>query len=93
METNKPVHKITSGSVTAAIWKNTTKRGPMLVATFDRTYSGSDGPKRTTSYACRDLDSLVTAALQAQLWMDRQPSAQEDPIGSLVGDIPDKTEG
>jgi len=66
----KPVRKLRSGAVSAAVWENTiqTADGPKTVQniTFQRSYKDADGQwKNTDSHTPASLANLLAVVLQA----------------------------
>ena len=73
----KPVHKVKSGAITGSIWQNTARDGNAFYSvTFERSYKAEDGSwQNTAAVRPKDLPSLASAALQAELFI----AAQKQP--------------
>jgi hypothetical protein len=68
-----PVTAFRSGSVNAAVWKNTGETGPFFSVTFSQPYKDAQGHwKTSSSYGLNDLDALSSLAELAKDWVRRQ---------------------
>lgn len=66
----KPAQTIKSGACRATIWENMGASGPFYAATLSRSFRDASGAWRTSnSFAERQLDDLMNAALEAKEWM------------------------
>jgi hypothetical protein len=79
-ENNAPVQRIRIGSVSVAIFENTTDDGAAFYnAQFDRSYRSGDEWKRTRSFGRDDLLVLAKLSNQAHTWIVDQLQNQSDP--------------
>jgi len=71
MATKKPVHKITYGRISAAIWENENgKSGEVFFnVTIERTYYEGKEPKNSSSFGRDDLLLAAKALDQAHTWI------------------------
>jgi hypothetical protein len=76
MNTNqRPVHEIRLGHIKAALWKNTTTKGPRFNVTFTRLYFDNDHWQSSESFGRSDLLMLAKVVDQAHSWICQQPPA------------------
>jgi hypothetical protein len=68
-----PVHRIRHGAVSASIWQQETKKGPMFNVTFQRAYKDGDDWKNSSSFGRKDLLVLGFIAARAFEWISDQP--------------------
>jgi hypothetical protein len=73
-EKSPPIHKIKSGFVTAAIWRQEGKNGPFHTVTMSRSYKtendqGEEVWKDATSWSLSDLPHVSALALRAQIYI------------------------
>jgi hypothetical protein len=69
----QPVHKIRHGAVSASIWHQETKQGPMFNVTFQRSYKEGDVWKHSASFGQKNLLVLGLIAARAFEWIGNQP--------------------
>ena len=72
MATNnkKPSHTLRCGNIKAAIWQNTSEKGPSFATTFSRPFKHQSGAWRNgTSFGLNDLEALMNVAFEAKEWM------------------------
>ena len=78
-----PIHEIKLGSIKGLIWKNETKKGPRLSATYERVYM-DDKEEWQVSNSYGPTDSLVLAQVTrlCALWMFKNQAkvTEEDEI-------------
>jgi hypothetical protein len=72
----KPVHKIRSGAIEVAIWRNKGEKGPFYSVTMSRSYKKGDDWKQADSYSADDLLLLSKLIDQAHSWIISQPAKQ-----------------
>ena len=80
METKKqPIHKIKSGAITIAIWRNEGPDGPFYNSTVSRTFLDSENKVRSTD-SLRKKDNLVAAHLRQKAydWIDEQEARDRE---------------
>lgn len=70
-EKTRPVQKLRSGPVTAALWRHEGRNGPFYLASLSRNYktTGEDGAEawnETSSWRASDLAHVAALALRAQ---------------------------
>jgi hypothetical protein len=70
---NKPVHTIRNGSISASIWRQDTEKGPMFNVTFQRSYKEGEEWKNSTSFGWNNLLLLSLLAMRAFEWIASQP--------------------
>ena len=70
---SQPVQKIRHGAVSASIWRQETKKGPMFNVTFQRAYKDGDEWKNSTSFGRKELLVLSFTATRAFEWVMNQP--------------------
>jgi hypothetical protein len=81
-KTAQPVHKIRSGALEAAIWKNDGEKGPWYSVTASRSYKQGEEWKQANSFGFDDLLPLAKLLDLAHSWImnaqqsDRQSAAQ-----------------
>jgi hypothetical protein len=61
-ESRKPVQTVRQGMIQAAIWKNTTDKGPYYAVTFERRYRDGEEWKSTHGFGRDDLLALAKVA-------------------------------
>jgi hypothetical protein len=84
-EKSRPIHKLKSGPVTAAIWRQEGKNGPFHTVTMNRSYKtendqGEEVWKDASSWSLSDLPHVSALALQAQIYiggLDEEESLDE----------------
>ena len=79
---SQPVQKIRHGAVSASIWRQETKKGPMFNVTFQRAYKDGDDWKNSTSFGRRDLLVVGLIAARAFEWIATQPRKAQQPAES-----------
>jgi hypothetical protein len=72
----KPVHKIRSGAIEVAIWRNKGDKGVFYSTTMSRSYKKDDQWKHADSYPTDDTLLLAKLLDQAHSWMISQPAKQ-----------------
>ncbi len=74
--TNRPVHSIRSGSVSAAVWKNETHAGAFFSVTFKRSFADDSerGYSDTNSFGSSDLLDLRRCITSCEQFMAEQPA-------------------
>ena len=72
-QSNKPVHTIRNGSISASIWRQDTEKGPMFNVTFQRSYKEGEEWKNSTSFGRNNLLLLSLLAIRAFEWIASQP--------------------
>ena len=70
---NKPVHTLRNGPISASIWRQDTEKGPMFNVTFQRSYKEADEWKHSTSFGRNNLLLLSLMAMRAFEWIASQP--------------------
>lgn len=78
----KPVHEIRLGHIKAALWKNTTTKGPRFNVTFTRLYFDQGRWQSSESFGRVDLLMLAKVVDQAHSWICQQPPATK-PAASV----------
>lgn len=73
----KPAHKIRTGAIEVAIWRNEGEKGPFFGVTMSRSYKQGDEWKQTDSYGGDDLLLLAKLLDQAHSWIISQPAKQQ----------------
>jgi hypothetical protein len=73
----KPAHKIRSGGLEVAIWRNEGEKGPWYSVTMSRSYKQGEKWKQADSYAADDLLLLAKLLDQAHSWIIGQPSKKQ----------------
>jgi len=71
--TNKPIHTIRHGVLSASIWRQDTDKGPMFNVTFQRSYKEGDDWRNSTSFGRGNLLLLSLLAVRAYEWTAGQP--------------------
>ncbi len=67
---DRPVHEIRLGRITAAIWRNETEKGTFHNVTISRLYKPEgDDWKRTDNFGRDDLPLVGKVADQAHTWI------------------------
>jgi hypothetical protein len=61
-ESRKPAQTVRQGMIQAAIWKNTTDKGPYYAVTFERRYRDGEEWKSTHGFGRDDLLALAKVA-------------------------------
>ena len=72
----KPVHKIRSGAIEVAIWRNENEKGPWYSVTMNRSYKKDDKWAQADNYGSDDLLLLAKLLDQAHSWIISQPTKQ-----------------
>ena len=62
---NKPVHTIRNGTISASIWRQDTEKGPMFNVTFQRGYKEGEAWRNSTSFGRNNLLLLNLIAMRA----------------------------
>ena len=70
---NKPVHTLRHGVISASIWRQDTEKGPMFNVTFQRSYKEGEEWKNSTSFGRNNLLVLSLLAMRAFEWIASQP--------------------
>jgi uncharacterized protein (DUF736 family) len=70
---NKPAHRIRSGAIEVAIWRNDGDKGPWYSVTASRSYKQGEEWKQTDSYGQDDLLVLAKLLDMAHTWIMGQP--------------------
>jgi hypothetical protein len=70
---NKPVHTIRNGTISASIWRQDTEKGPMFNVTFQRSYKPGEAWGSSTSFGRHSLLVLSLLAMRAFEWIAGQP--------------------
>jgi hypothetical protein len=70
---NKPVHTIRNGTISASIWRQDTTKGPMFNVTFQRSYKEGDAWRNSTSFGRNNLLVLSLIARRAFEWIASLP--------------------
>lgn len=70
-ETNRPVHKISSGVLSGSIWKQVREQKAFYSVTFQRAYTDDEGKtwKHTDSFGYADLLTVGGIAGEAWRWI------------------------
>lgn len=69
--TNKPVHRVRNGAVSASVFLNETKEGVKFPsAVISRSYKTDDGFKETASFGRKHLTDLATVVANLKTWFD-----------------------
>jgi hypothetical protein len=66
---SKPVHKIRSGAIEVAIWRNESEKGPWFSVTMSRSYKKDEAWKQADSYGTDDLLLLAKLLDLAHTWI------------------------
>lgn len=67
--TNKPVHRVRVGAVSASVFLNKTKDGTEFPsAIISRSYKSGDGFKESTSFGTKHLGQLADLVVSLQSW-------------------------
>ena len=74
-----PVHKIRHGAVSASIWRQETRTGPMFNVTFQCAYKDGDTWKHSASFGQRNLLVVGLLAARAFEWIATQPRGIKPP--------------
>ena len=74
----RPIHRVKRGAVEAAIWEREGRQGRFLQASFERPYTTKDGSIGSSpNFSAGNIADLVTAAVEALLWMEAQRQPRE----------------
>ena len=75
----RPIHRVKRGAVEAAIWEREGGRqGRFLQVSFERPYTAKDGSIGSSpNFSAGNIADLVTAAVEALLWMEAQRQPRE----------------
>ena len=71
----KPVHKIRSGALEVAIWKNEGEKGAWYSATPSRSYKQGEEWKQSDSFGFDDLLTVAKLLDTAHSWIMAQQQA------------------
>ncbi|HSL01912.1 MAG TPA: hypothetical protein VK901_00045 [Nitrospiraceae bacterium] len=67
---NKPANTLRCGNIKTTNWQNSSEKGPFSSTTFSRPSKDQSGAWRNgTSFGLNDLETLVTVAFEAKLWI------------------------
>ena len=78
MATQRPIHKLHRGSLTAAIWANESDNGVFHTVTLTRCYSGPDDkPRDTNGLRRRDLLPAAKLLDAAESWIEETRRTQK----------------
>jgi hypothetical protein len=78
MTTNtKPAHKIRSGAIEVAVWRNDGENGPWYSVTMSRSYKKDMEWKQADSFGQDDLLLLAKLLDQAHSWIISQPTTKQ----------------
>ena len=79
MAKNKPIHKITYGRISVAIWENRSQKSgeAFYSVTVERTYFEGDEPKSSSSFGREDLLNVSKAFDKAHTWIYERKSSEE----------------
>lgn len=72
----KPAHRIRSGAIEVAVWRNEGEKGPWFNVTMSRSYKQGDEWKQSDSFGADDLLLLAKLLDQAHSWIISQPTKQ-----------------
>ena len=78
-ESSPPVQKIRHGAVSASIWRQQTRKGPMFNVTFQRAYRKDDAWANSSSFGRKDLLVVGLIAARAFEWIASQPTKPAAP--------------
>ena len=70
--TNKPVHTLRHGFLSASVWRQETQKGPMFNVTFQRSYKEGETWKNSTSFGRNNLLLLSLLATKCYEWIAGQ---------------------
>jgi hypothetical protein len=73
----KPVHKIRTGRIRLAVWKNSTENGVRYNVTVSKLYKAGVEWKSTDSYGRDDLPVLSSVLQQAHTWIYQRQQLHE----------------
>ncbi len=65
--------------MSASIWRQETKKGPMFNVTFQRAYKDGDDWKNSTAFGRKDLLVVGLIAARAFEWIATQPRKAKQP--------------
>jgi hypothetical protein len=78
--TNRPVHRINHGAISASIWRQDTGKGQMFNVTFQRSYKDGQEWKTSASFGRQNLLVVSLIAARAYEWISAQQSkTRRDP--------------
>ncbi len=84
---SQPVQKIRHGAVSASIWRQETRKGPMFNVTFQRSYRSGETWGHSASFGQRDLLVVGLIAARAFEWIATQPrKAKQSADAPKTGD-------
>ena len=69
MESNKPVHTVSCGTLRVSIWKNTSELGDFFNLGIHRVYLRNGQWERSSYFSEYDLLTLSKAVLDAHSWI------------------------
>ncbi|HXP60464.1 MAG TPA: hypothetical protein VN829_08240 [Dongiaceae bacterium] len=72
-DSNKPLHTIRNGTISASIWRQDTEKGPMFNVTFQRGYKEGEAWRNSTSFGRNNLLVLSLLAMRAFEWIASLP--------------------
>jgi hypothetical protein len=70
----KPIHKIRSGAIEVAIWRQEGLKGPWYSVTMSRSYKQDEEWKQSDSFVQDDVLVLAKLLDLAHTWMISQPT-------------------
>jgi hypothetical protein len=77
---DKPVHKVIMGPIKGLVWRNETKRGPRLNATFERLYKDEDDKWQSSgSFGPEHCLVLAKVTEKCADWMYNNNPAKDNP--------------
>ena len=74
--TNKPAHKIRSGAIEVAIWKQVGEKGTFFSVTMSRSFKQGEQWKQSDSFGQDDILVLAKLLDLAHTWILSQPAKQ-----------------
>lgn len=74
---NTPAHKIRSGALEVAVWRQENDKGSWFSVTMSRSYKQGDEWKQSDSYGTDDLLLLAKLLDQAHTWIISQPTKRQ----------------
>lgn len=79
-DTNRPVHSLRYGVISASIWQQESERGPMYNVTFQRSYKEGENWKSSASFGRSDLLVLSLLATKAFEWIAAQSHPEKPEV-------------
>jgi hypothetical protein len=73
----KPAHKIRSGGIEVAVWRQESEKGPWYNVTMSRSYKKDEEWKKSDSFGSDDVLLLAKLLDQAHTWIISQSSKQQ----------------